>query len=183
MPAAVASRYARALAELVAQPGSTLDAEHAASQLDAVAAALQISPQLKHVLLSPAVPSPRKRALIARLAGGLGLSDLVKRFLYVLVDHRRVALLKEVREAFETEIDQRRGVVRVDVASARELAPAQCEALSGELVRLTGKRPRLRFALDPELLGGLVARVGSTVYDGSVRGQLAALRERMAGAD
>jgi len=133
------------------------------------------------VLLSPAVPPPRKRSLIGRLAAGLGVSDLLKRFLYVLVDHRRIGLLAEIHEAFEIEVDRRRGLARVDVSSARELTATEREALARELSRLTGQQPRLRFRLAPELIGGLVARVGSTVYDGSVRGQLAALKERMAG--
>jgi F-type H+-transporting ATPase subunit delta len=181
MPAAVASRYARALADLVMKPGARVDPERAARELELFAAALGSSQPLAHVLLSPAVPPPRKRALIGRLAAGLDLSDLIQRFLFVLVDHRRIALVEEVREGFETEIDQRRGLVRVHVASAGELSAAQREALSRELARLTGQEPRLRFRLAPELIGGLVARVGSTVYDGSVRGQLAALRQRLAG--
>jgi len=183
MPAAVASRYARVLADLVTKPGSGLDGERALAELESFAAALTSSRQFAHVLLSPAVPPPRKRALIARLAAALGLSGLVQRFLYVLVDHRRVALLAEIREAFEEEIDRRRGRVRVEVASARELIAAQREALGRELARLTGRQPRLRFRLEPGLIGGLLARVGSTVYDGSVRGQLASLRQRLAGEE
>lgn len=183
MPAAVAFRYARALAELVMKPGSGLEPERAVAELGAFARALQDSEQLRHVLLSPVVPPPRKRALISRLVAGEGLSGLVQRFLYVVVDHRRVALLEDIREAFEIEMDRLRGLVRVDVASARELTGAQREALVGELARLTGQQPRLRFRLQPELIGGLAARVGSTVYDGSVRGQLAELRQRMIGSD
>jgi F-type H+-transporting ATPase subunit delta len=181
MPAAIASRYARALADLLMRPASGLEPERAVAELESFAGALKTSGQLQHVLLSPAVPPPRKRALVTRLVAGLELSDLTKRFLYVLVDHRRIALLADVREAFETEIDQRRGLVRVDAASARELTAAQQEGLARELSRLTGQRPRLRFSIQPDLLGGLVARVGSTVYDGSVRGQLAVLRARLAG--
>jgi F-type H+-transporting ATPase subunit delta len=183
MPAAVAFRYARALADLVTKPGAAVETERALAELESFAAAVAGSRPLEHVLLSPVVPPPRKRALIGRLAAGLGLSGLVQRFLYVLVDHRRVALLGDIREAFETEIDARRGLVRVEVASARELTGAQRAALERELARLTGKQPRLKFRLEPELIGGLVARVGSTVYDGSVRGQLAGLRQRLAGEE
>ena len=183
MPDAVAFRYARALADLVTQPGSGLEPGRAVAELEAFAAAVAGSRSFAHVLLSPAVPPPRKRALIGRLAGTLGLSGLLKRFLFVLVDHRRVGLLDDIREAFETELDARRGLVRVEVASARELTGAQRAALERELAGLTGKQPRLMFRLDPGLIGGLVARVGSTVYDGSVRGQLAALRQRLAGEE
>jgi len=180
MPAAVASRYARVLTDLVMKPGAPLDPERTASELGSFAAAFKSSRQFAHVLLSPAVPPPRKRVLIGRLAAGLGISDLVKRFLFVLVDHRRIALLEGIREGFEIEVDRRCGLVRVDVASARELTVAEREVLTRELARLTGQQPRLRLRLQPDLIGGLVVRVGSTVYDGSVRGQLATLRQRLA---
>jgi len=183
MPAAVASRYARALADLVTKPGSAAGPARVLSELEAFQGALTASPALRHVLLAPSAPPPRKRALIARLAASLELSDLVRKFLCVLVDHRRIPLLAEVREEFETEMDRRGGLVRVDVASAGELGPARHEALSEALARLTGRRARVRFRLQPELIGGLVARVGSTVYDGSVRGRLEALRRRLAGTE
>jgi F-type H+-transporting ATPase subunit delta len=183
MPAAVAFRYARALADLVTRPGAAVEADRALAELESFAAAVASSRAFEHVLLSPAVPPPRKRALIQRLAGRLGLSALLQRFLFVLVDHRRVALLGEIREAFESELDARRGLARVEVSSARELSGTQRAALVRELTRLTGKTPRLKFHLEPGLIGGLVARVGSTVYDGSVRGQLAGLRQRLAGEE
>jgi F-type H+-transporting ATPase subunit delta len=181
MPAAAASRYAQALADLVLKPGSRVDPEQALTELASLASVLKGAPQLQHVLLSPSVPTPRKRALIGRLVAALGVSDLVRRFLLVMVGHRRIDLLEEAGEAFEMEIDARRGVVRVDVASPRELTAAEREALSRELAGLTGRQPRLRFRLEPGLIGGLVARVGSTVYDGSVRGQLEGMRHRLAG--
>ena len=179
MPAALAFRYARALA---AQPGAAADPEAVAREMEAFAGALAESELLRNALGSPAVPPPRKRAVVARLARTLPLSDLVRRFLLVLIDHRRMALVAQIREAFETVVDERRGVVRVEVLSARELAPQQRQEVLAELGRLTGRQPRASFSVRPELIGGVVARIGSTVYDGSVRGQLEALKKRLAGA-
>ncbi len=182
MPAAVATHYARALAGVITKPGSQVDPRQASAELDAFAGALAASSDLRHVLLSPAVPPARKRAVVADLARMLSISSVVMRFLFVLIDHRRAALLADIREAFEAVIDERLGVVRVDVASARELTQAQRDALTAELSRLTGKRARSQFSIQPGLIGGVVARVGSTVYDGSVRAQLEGLRQKLASA-
>ena len=180
MPNALAFRYARALADLAARPG--VDLETLRRELDAFTAALAESEDLRTALESPAVTPPRKRAVISRMAALLPISDLVRRFLLVVVDHRRVALLREIGEAFEAVIDNRLGVVRADVLSARELTAQQREQLLAGLGKLTGRQVRARFAVDEKLIGGVVARIGSTVYDGSVHGQLQALRHRLAGA-
>jgi len=98
----------------------------------------------------------------------------------VLIDHRRIAGLEGILHSFEIVADERLGFARADVASARDLTEAQKTALHAELERLTGKRIRIRFAVDGSLIGGVVARIGSTVYDGSVRGQLDSLGRRLA---
>lgn len=182
MATAVATRYARALVELATQPGATVAPERVLKELDAFVDLFQAAPALRNVLLSPAVPMAQKRALVTKLVRQLGLSDLVRRFLLVTVDRRRVNLLPAIREAAESLLDERLGVVRVDITSARQLSPSQQAALLGSLERLTGRRPRPRFSVDPELIGGLVARIGSVIYDGSIRGQLEVLKRRLAGA-
>lgn len=153
-----------------------------AAELDAFSAAMRESADLRVAMDSPAVPPGRKRAVISKLSEVLGVSDLVRRFLFVVVDHRRPALLPEIREAYEEVMDERLGVARADVSSARALTEPERTDLTGRLAQLTGKRIRARFEVNPGLLGGVVARVGSTVYDGSVRGQLESLKARMAGA-
>ena len=104
---------------MVTKPGSTLEPQRVVEELEAFENALAASAGLRGVLLAPGVPPVRKRAVITELVRAMALSDLVKRFLFVLVDHRRTELLPEIREAFESEIDQRLGVVRVDATSAR----------------------------------------------------------------
>lgn len=180
MRSVAATRYAKALVEVVTEPGATLDPQRALTELRSVEALIASSNDLRIALLSPAVSPSRKRHVIGRLAEPLGLSKQIKNFIYVIIDHRRVADITSIGEAFETLLDEHLGFVRADVASARELNPAQRAALELELTRLAGKKAKLRFTTDPDLVAGAVARVGSLVYDGSVRGQLDRLRTKLA---
>jgi F-type H+-transporting ATPase subunit delta len=116
---------------------------------------------------------------MARLLEPMNVSAQVRNFLFVVIDHRRVHELKSIIEAFENLADQRLGFVRADVASATEMPEAQRKLLEIQLSRLAGKKTRLRYTTDPALVAGVVAKVGSTVYDGSVRGQLERLRVKL----
>jgi F-type H+-transporting ATPase subunit delta len=180
MTSAVASRYARAFADVVMASGSQLQPADAAAQLRAIEAVMDESGDLRHALSSPAVRATQKRAIVGRFAQDLRLSPLTRNFLFVLIDHRRIALLSEMREAFEAEIDQRLGFVRAQVLSAQPLDPQQTAALEAGLTQLTGKQVRAHFEVDASLIGGVLARIGSTVYDGSVRGQLEKMRRQIA---
>jgi F-type H+-transporting ATPase subunit delta len=179
MSLAVASRYARALADAVLGPKSDTPPAAAAAQLGRFQEAVQQSPELRNVLLSPAVSAARKRNVVEQMAPAFELSRLVRNFLYVLIDHRRVPLLGEIRKAFEVELDARLGILRAQVSSAQPLNDGQRAAVEAQLSQLTGKQVRAQFDVNPQLLGGVSARIGSTVYDGSARGQLEALRQRL----
>jgi len=179
MANAVAIRYAKALAQLVAHPGSGVSPEEALAQVSEFEVLYRQSGELKTILLSPAVPGARKRALIRRIAESAGFAPLVRNFLFLVTDHRRLNLLAGMREAFETQLDEQMGLMRVDIFAAQPLSEAQKERLKSGLSALTGKRVRAGFSVAHELLGGAVARIGSVTYDGSVRGQLEALRRRM----
>lgn len=172
-------RYARALAEVVLDPGSRLDAQDVVKQLGNVENLLSDSADLRHVMFSPAVPAAKKRGVIAQLAGNLGLAPIVRNFLYVVIDHRRMEHLAAIREAFELAVDEALGFVKAEVTSAQSLSGPQRGSLEAGLIKLTGKRVRMQFAVDDSLIGGVVARIGSTVYDGSVRGRLDVLRRRL----
>jgi len=176
---AVATRYANALADVVTASGSPLRPEDAVSQLRSFSAVLA-SPELHNALVTPAVPPGRKRAVVKRIAEILKLSRVTVNFLFVLVDHRRIAALAEIAETFELVLDERLGFARAEVIAANDLSQDQRAALNRELEKVSGKRLRMRFAVDPSLIGGVVARIGSTVYDGSVRGQLQSLEHRLA---
>jgi F-type H+-transporting ATPase subunit delta len=187
MISVVTARYARALADVVAAektPAGHLAADPAqiVAQLREVEAIIEGSAELRNALASPAVAPSRKRAVMARLIEPMKVSPHVRNFLFVVIDHRRSAALKSIIEAFEALIDQRLGYLRADVSSARALTGAQQAAMEVQLSRLAGKKAKLRFTTDPELVAGVVARVGSTVYDGSVRGQLERLRVKLGSA-
>jgi|SRR5579863_578266 F-type H+-transporting ATPase subunit delta len=180
MLSAVASRYARALVEVAAAPGSKSNPAAILAQLRAVGDTIDASPELRTALLSPAVPPSRKRAIVSRVLQPLGLDAQARNFLFVVIDHRRVAELPAIVDAFEVLLDERLGFVRADVLSARPLAAAQQAGLESEISRMTGRKAKLKFSIEPALIAGVVARVGSTVYDGSVRGQLDKLRLKLA---
>jgi F-type H+-transporting ATPase subunit delta len=181
MASAAANRYARALVDIVLAPGSPLKPEDAVTQLRAVEALIEESPELRTALLTPAIQNSRKRAVMAGLLGRIGGSPLIRNFVYVVIDHRRIGVIGDIREAFELQLDERLGFVRAEVSSAAPLNAPLSAGLESELSKLTGKRMRLRFDVDPALLGGVVARIGSTVYDGSVRGELRELGRKLAG--
>jgi len=179
MASAVAHRYARALVDIVMAPGSPLKPEDAVSQLAGAEALIDESPELRIALLTPAIQNSRKRAVMAKLLERISGSPLIRNFIYVVIDHRRIGVLAEIREAFEQQLDERLGFVRAEVSSAAPLNAPLSAGLESVLSKLTGKSMRLRFDVDPALLGGVVARIGSTVYDGSVRGELRELGKKL----
>lgn len=180
---AVASRYANAFADVVTAPGSGLTPETALSEISAFEDLMRSSTELSNALVTPAVAAGRKKAVVGALADRLKLSRLSRNFLLVLLDHRRIASLAQIIQTLEQVLDERMGFARVEVAAPRELSDDQRRALETQLERITGKRIRMRLTVDESLIGGAVARVGSTVYDGSVRGQLHTLARRMAAGE
>jgi F-type H+-transporting ATPase subunit delta len=177
---AVVTRYAGALVDVVTAETSGVRPQQTIEELRAFDTALRDSHELRTVMLSPAVPPSRKRAVIARIAGQLGFSRVTRNFLYVLTDRRRLDALTEITEQFEILLDERLGFVRAGVVSAAPLDQGQQEALAERLARIAGKQVRVKYGVDESLIGGVTARVGSTVYDGSVRGRLQALERRLA---
>jgi F-type H+-transporting ATPase subunit delta len=173
---AVVNRYANALVDVVVSGSGGIDPATAVEHLKAFNGAVQSSEDLRTVLASPAVSIARKRLVIRRIADALGLERIIRNFLLVLTDHRRETALPELIDAFEILLDERLGFLRAEVRSASELNPQQREQLSAELEKVAGSEVRVRFAVDPELIGGVTAKLGSKVYDGSVRGQLENLR-------
>jgi F-type H+-transporting ATPase subunit delta len=168
---------------VVTIPNSGTTPERAIGELKSFESALRDSPELHNALITPAVPASRKKAVVGRVGELLKLSRVVRNFLFVLVDRRRIPALSGIIQNLEEVLDERLGFARARVASAAGLTEAQETALNARLEKLTGKRIRTLFTTDPALIGGAVARIGSTVYDGSVRGQLAALQRRLSVED
>jgi F-type H+-transporting ATPase subunit delta len=165
--------------DVVLGPKSTVSPDKVREELHFFEQALAGSPELATALESPAVTKARKRAVIARLAQSLGISGVARNFLFVLIDHRRIAELSGIIVSFEKMVDERLGKLQVEISSARELKEPQQAALVRQLEAMTGKQISLQLKIDGNLLGGVVVRLGSTVYDGSVRGQLEALGQQL----
>ncbi len=176
---AVATRYANALADVVTAGASSLRPQDAVAELRSFEAVLESSAELRNALVTPAVAGSRKKAVLERIAQKLGFSRISRNFLFVLVDHRRIVLLPEIIHAFELTVDERLGFARAEITSARELGGQEQTAVVARLESISGKRIRARYAVDEGLIGGLMARIGSTVYDGSVRGELQNLQRRL----
>lgn len=176
---AIANQYAKALLESVTPAGSGASPEEALTQLEQFEALVKSSHDLHTILLSPAVPHAQKQKLLGRIAEMLGLHGMVRNFLFVVTRHRRLNLLGEIRERYQALLDEAMGLVRARVATAAPLTMEQRTALEAALARVTGKQMRCGYEVDDTLVGGLAVRVGSTMYDGSVKGQLDSLRRRL----
>jgi F-type H+-transporting ATPase subunit delta len=176
---AVATRYANALADVVTAGSSKLHPQDAVRELREFEATLHSSGELRNALTTPAIPGNRKKAVVGRIAERLGLSQIARNFLFILVDRRRIALLTEIISTFELVVDERLGFARADVTSAGALDEKERAAVVAQLEKMSGKRLRAFYGVDEALIGGVTARIGSTVYDGSVRGELQNLERRL----
>jgi F-type H+-transporting ATPase subunit delta len=181
MSTAAAARYAKALVDIVQDPRTGLAPETALEQLTAFEELLQESRELRVSLISPAVNPARKRAVVGRLGGQLGLHKLVVHLIFVLIDHHRTPLFSEVRRSFQAQMDEANGIARAEVTAALELNVEQRAAIEGRLGKLTGRSMRCSYAVEPGLIGGAAVKIGSKIYDGSVRGHLEALRRKLVG--
>ena len=179
MSLAVASRYSRALAEVVFAPQSKTKPEQVIAELDAILEAMASSPDLVRILRSPAVSLNAKRALLDKLSAQMGGSEVTANLLKVVSDHGRITILKEIKRSFQSVVDERHGVARAEITTAQPLAPEQKTQLEAALGRLSGKQILATYQQDDALIGGAVAKIGSLIYDGSVRGQLATLRRKL----
>ena len=173
----LAQRYAAALADVAIEQGA---AEPVKKELAGFVALLGESADLRNFMASPAVSRASKHAVVEKLVARLGASATLRNLLFVIVDNRRSLLLPQIQEAFEAILYARMGMAEAQVTSAEELDAQQKAELTRVLERLTGKRIEARYALDPALIAGAVVRIGSTVYDGSVREQLDRLRAQLA---
>jgi F-type H+-transporting ATPase subunit delta len=183
MPSAVSFRYARALVDVVLPtegpaPG---DPRALTAQLREFAQLMEQNAELQILFSTPAIPMKKKLAVLLELAPKLGLQPVAQNFLSVVLQHERISVLDEIVDAFELLLNERLGIVVAQVTSARSLGEEERKELEKALQERTGKQVRMSFAVDPGLIGGVSAQVGSTIYDGSVRGQLERLRAELGG--
>ena len=176
MPMVIATRYARALADVVAASG---EYRKVLEELQDFESVYRESPELKEVFASPAVALPQKMKVLEAIGQRLGESPVTLNFLRVLLANYRLPLLEEALQAYRKIANDRLGVVQVTISSASDLSEAERERVAARFRELTGKQVELEFRIEGELLGGILAQIGSTVYDGSVRGNLARIREQL----
>jgi F-type H+-transporting ATPase subunit delta len=168
--ASVASTYAQAFADVVLD--AHLNEDRVLGELRAIAALLTESVELRRVWENPAVPVEQKRKLLDIIAQRDGISKQVRNLIAVLIDHRRTHFLEPIIRQLEKELDARLGFAEAEITSVRELVAAEKQEFEMQVAKLTGKKVRALYNHDASLLGGAVVRVGSTIYDGSVKGQL-----------
>ncbi|MGC2169817.1 MAG: ATP synthase F1 subunit delta [Candidatus Sulfotelmatobacter sp.] len=173
--ASVAGTYARAFADVVLS--AHLDADRSVAELRSIASLLAESLDLRRVWENPAVPPEQKRRVLDVIAGRDGISKQVRNLVAVLIDRGRVHFLDPIIRQLEKELDARLGFAEAQIIAARALLDAEKRQFEAQVGKLTGKKVRARYAQDASLLGGAVVRVGGTVYDGSVKGQLERLKE------
>jgi F-type H+-transporting ATPase subunit delta len=177
--ASVVGTYARAFADVVMTGKSHLDAARALQELHGIEDLIKESDQLRRVLENPSIPGDRKRAVIDAITGRMGTTRQVRNFIAVLTDHRRLPLFSEILKQLQQELNDRQGFAEAQVSTARQLSDAEKAMLEAEITKLTGKKIRAKYEQDATLLGGAVVQVGSTIYDGSVKGQLEKIREQL----
>ena len=172
-----AARYARALLDVAIRERADLSQVEA--DLTGFATLFDAEPVLSKALLNPIVPAGRKRATIEAIVARASMTQVVSKLLVLLADRDRFVLLKDILDIFSNRLMEHRNVVRAHVTSASLMPAEQVRSLEKSLALATGRTVVLSATVDPSIIGGLVARVGSTVFDGSITNQLQRLKQRL----
>jgi F-type H+-transporting ATPase subunit delta len=175
----VARRYATALADVVLKHGET---EIVRSELKTWEDLMNQNPNLQDAFSNPAITHADKEKVLESLLAKTKPSKTTANFLRVLLKNSRLTELAHINEKFASVLDERSGVVTAEVTSARPLSEAEKTEFQANLAKLTGKKVNLNFNINENIIGGVVTRVGSTVYDGSVKTQLENLKQQLIGA-
>ena len=176
--AAAPRRYARALFSLAGDENRVAEVR---AELRSLGALLEASPQLRDVLLQPLHPAAERRRVLEGVSDKLGASSLLRRFYSYLIDQRRLVAFAEIEAEFVRLADEAAGKKKARVRSAQPLSAEQQTRLARALAARAGTSVELEIEVDPGLVGGLVAQIGDTVYDGSLRTQLTQLRSTLLG--
>jgi F-type H+-transporting ATPase subunit delta len=176
--ASVSIRYARAFADVVLD--LKLDVSKVCGEVRSMVEIVTGSIELQHVWENPAVTHEEKLRLLDAIVARAGFERAVRDFMAVILEHGRIRMLAAIARRFEFELNQRMGFVEADVRSARELSAQEKAALETQIAAVTGRKVRARYAMDGSIIGGAMVQVGSTIYDGSLRGQLQRMREQLA---
>ncbi len=175
--AAFVSRYARAFADVVTS--AKLDTAAIDRQLTDFLATWDGSAELRELFANPAVAATQKVAILDKVNARMGLQKELRNLIAVLINNDRIVQIHEVTVAYRAELQERMGIRQAEIVTARELGEQERGALVAGVGKLAGSKIQASFKLDKSILGGTVVRIGSTVYDGSVRGRLEKLREAL----
>ena len=170
-----ASRYAKALIDVL-YPNK---AEAGLEQLQRFSSLLTTQPDSRRIFENPTISSDRRQALLNQISSTLSFEPAIRNFLNLLIDRNRIDIVDEITQVYQRLLDDRLGIVRARVTSAFPMDAAQQSDIATKLQRVTGKKVRVESATDPSLIGGVVAEVGSTIYDGSIRQQLQSFRKNL----
>jgi len=173
---ALAERYAGALVDVALE---NRQADQIKQELADFAALMLESSELHAFLANPSIARAAKHSAIEAIVARMGASRTLRNYLFVIVDHRHAGMLIEIQQAFSRLLDARQGIMQAAVSSATELTAVERAELSAALGKLTGQKVQAQFTTDSALIGGAVVRIGSTIYDGSVRTQLERMRAQM----
>jgi F-type H+-transporting ATPase subunit delta len=174
--AAIANRYAKALVDVSFPQGLY---EQVGQELDQFDQLLTENRELHRFYANPAIPAAKKKLATSEILQKLAFCSSTANFILILIDNYRMGFFSEIRTAYYQFLNERMGVVRVDVTSALAIDPQTQAGLTARLEKLTSRKVQLKFASDASLVGGLVTRIGDTIYDGSVRQQLNSLKNRL----
>ncbi len=176
--AVFAARYARALADVVLD--AKLNTTEVEQQLEDFAATFAGSKDLKELLLNPSISAQKRVAILDKINSRVGCGPQVRNFLAVLIRHERLGALGEILEEYRQEMNRRLSISDAEVVTARPLEDRERAELEGQVSVLAGhNKVNATFREDKSLIGGAIVRIGSTIYDGSVRGRLERLKERL----
>jgi F-type H+-transporting ATPase subunit delta len=175
--ASIVSIYARAFADVVIQ--ERLDAAQTLSEVQRFSALVTENEALREVWEAPSIPAEQKRAVLDGIVKREGISRPTRNFIAVLIDKGRIKFLPEIAIQFVRDVNQRLGIAEAQITTARDLTSEERKDLERDLGRVTGKKIKARYSQDKQILGGAIARVGSTVFDGSVKGQLERIRRQL----
>lgn len=174
----VARRYATALADVAIERREEREVQN---ELDQWAQMIEAHPQLKEVFANPTIVHDHKRKVLEDLISRTRVRETTASFLRVLLKNQRLSQLRAIAERFGLVLDERGGMVAAQVTTARPIPEDLQNSLHETLTAATGRKVRLSFTTDESIIGGLVARIGSTIFDGSVQSQLDRLANEMAG--
>jgi F-type H+-transporting ATPase subunit delta len=175
--AAFVARYARAFLDVIT--AAKLDTAAIEGQFAGFLATWDSSAELREFFVNPAIPAAQKVGFLDKLNEKLGLQKELRNLLAVLISNDRIGQVKEVAAAYRRLLQEQLGIRHAEIVTARELSEQERGALAAEIGKLAGSRIEASFKLDASILGGTVVRIGSTVYDGSMRGRLERLKEAL----